>query len=180
MGCWDNFLLGCINCNSTKGDKDVLLNGLYFPDRDNTFVAFAYTADGHIEPAAHLTVAQQKIACDTLALTGLDKRASQVKDENGRLVAIDRVNQRMQAILVAKRSLSKLQRNPTDAMREQIVETALPTGFFSIWMQVFANDTDMRRRLIDAFPGTAQDCFDANTQAVSPRPDNGLPSAGKI
>lgn len=180
IGNWENFLLGCPNCNSTKGDRDVVPDTLYLPDRDNTFLVFKYTADGRVVPANHLSILQQKIAHDTLKLVGLDKPISKITDENGRIVAIDRVGQRMEVWGIAEESRDDLQQKPSEQLRRSIVRTAVAYGFFSIWMQVFANDIDMRRRLIDAFPGTAQDCFDANTQAVSPRPDNGLPSAAKI
>jgi hypothetical protein len=36
------------------------------------------------------------------------------------------------------------------------------TGFFSIWMTVFADHPVMLRRFITAFPGTAETCFDLN------------------
>jgi len=181
VGRWDNFLLGCINCNGTKKDKDVLLERTFLPDRDNTFAAFVYTQDGKVFPSPTLSDAYARMARDTLALTGLDKRLNEVFDENGKLVAIDRVGQRMEAWLVAEESLAELRATPTDAMRRQIVRTAIRTGSFSIWMQVFASDPTTRRMLIDAFPGTAKDCFDAQTTSpVSPRPPNGLAHAGKI
>lgn len=82
---WDNFLLGCINCNSTKGDQDVLLDQYLLPDRDNTFAAYTYTLDGKVEPSPHLTVAQRQMALGTLALTGLDKSANTAIGENGQL-----------------------------------------------------------------------------------------------
>ena len=40
-GRWENFLLGCVNCNSTKKDKDVQLDTILLPDRDNTFAVYA-------------------------------------------------------------------------------------------------------------------------------------------
>ena len=33
-GRWENFLLACVNCNSTKKDKDVVLSDVLLPDRD--------------------------------------------------------------------------------------------------------------------------------------------------
>lgn len=38
-GRWENYLLACVNCNSTKGDKDVRPENFYLPDRDNTLAA---------------------------------------------------------------------------------------------------------------------------------------------
>jgi uncharacterized protein (TIGR02646 family) len=180
-GRWENFLLGCVNCNSTKGAKDVVLANLLLPDRDNTAAAYEYTMDGKITVPTGLTAAQQAMAHRTLALTGLDKRASEVIDSNGQLVAIDRVAQRMEVWLIAQVSKDDLQANPNDAFRRQIARTATGHGFFSIWMTVFHDDPAVRKLLIKEFDGTATDCFDPNTtHIISPRPANGLPDGSKL
>jgi uncharacterized protein (TIGR02646 family) len=174
-GRWENFLLGCVNCNSTKGDQDVVLNNLLLPDRDNTAAAYTYTMDGKIAVRTSLTAAQQDMAKRTLTLTGLDRRISEVFDSNGRLVAIDRIAQRMEIWLIAQESKSDLLLKPTDGFRRQIARTATGHGFFSIWMTVFEDDLAVRKLLIQEFTGTAADCYDLNTTTtVSPRPANGL------
>ncbi len=53
-GRWENFLLACVNCNSTKGDKPVVLADVLLPDRDNTFAAYTYTEDGKVSVVASL------------------------------------------------------------------------------------------------------------------------------
>jgi len=180
-GRWENFLLGCVNCNSTKGDKDVVLGAVLLPDRDNTFAAYEYTLDGRIELNGTLSVAQKRMAETTLKLTGLDKQISEVCDSNGELVAIDRVSQRMEARLIAETSKDDLLASPSDAFRRQIVRTALAQGFFSIWMKVFETDLALRNMLIAEYPGTANDCFDPlSTLPITPRPANGLASGSKI
>jgi uncharacterized protein (TIGR02646 family) len=180
-GRWDNYLLGCVNCNSTKGKKDVILSEVFLPDRDNTFHAFEYTQDGRVQPAAYLAMTERGIADRTLRLVGLEKRVSEVLDENGKIVAIDRVSQRMETWLIAEESKRELEYSPTDGMRRQIARTAAAQGYFSIWMKVFEDDADMRRRFIaDSFPGTSTDCFDRTTTSVSPRPPNHLSDGGKI
>ena len=68
-GRWENFLLGCVNCNSTKGDKDVVLANVLLPDRDNTAAAYEYTMDGKITIPAGLTTDQRTIAERTLAVS---------------------------------------------------------------------------------------------------------------
>ncbi|MFZ4698895.1 MAG: hypothetical protein ACOYMG_02485, partial [Candidatus Methylumidiphilus sp.] len=67
-------------------------------------------------------------------------------------------------------------------IRKGVVRTALASGFFSIWMTVFHDDTNMLNRLIDAFPGTrGSGCFDANGKPISPAPNPDLmPDGGKI
>ena len=174
IGRWNNYLLACVNCNSAKGDKHVVLADLLLPDRDNTFAAFDYLPDGTIRPAAGLTQPLIDIANYTLALTGLDKPIQEAIDENGKLVAIDRVSQRMEAwaiAAVAKSDVDAHAGNP--AVRRLAVEIAKGYGFFSIWMNVFTDDADMRHRLIDAFEGThGSGCFDAETaQPISPAPN---------
>ena len=189
VGTWDNFLLACVNCNGTKSDKDVILSAVFLPDRDNTGAAFIYTMDGNVSPSPRLNPAQRQMAMDTLALTGLAKGPNQALDENGKIVAIDRISQRMEVRLIARDSKEELLASPTAAMRRQILRTAQGHGFFSIWMEVFADDVAMRRLFIEGFtmngeffgfPGTAVDCYDAHTNPTIPRPHNGLPQGGKI
>lgn len=178
-GRWDNFLLGCVNCNSTKGKKDVVLAHVLLPDRDNTAAAYEYAQDGSISIPAHLTQQQQNVAARTLALVGLDKYRVAHLDSNERLVATDLVDQRIQTWLIAQDSKNDLQANPNDAFRRQIARAATGHGFFSIWMTVFSDDIDLRKLLIAAFRGTAVDCYDANTRPVKPRPANGLAYGSK-
>lgn len=185
IGRWDNYLLGCVNCNSTKKDKDVVLADVLLPDRDNTFTAFTYQPDGTVVPsAACVALGLNQKARDTLALTGLDKRISVAVDENGRQVAIDRVSQRMEVWAVAEDAKLDVDANQgNDAVRRGVLRTAKGYGFFSIWMVVFHDDQDMRNRLIDAFDGVrSSGCFDPVTSAsISPAPNpDALPHGGKV
>lgn len=183
-GRWDNYLLGCVNCNSTKKDKDVVLSDVLLPDRDNTAIAYDYIADGRIEVSAAVPAACRVKAVSLLELVGLDKPISVALDENGKQVALDRVSQRMDLWGIALEAKQDVDANPgNDAVRRGAVRTAVAEGFFSIWMTVFASDLDMRRRLIDAFPGTqGSGCFDAiSGLPVQPAPNpDGLTNGGKL
>ncbi len=184
IGRWENYLLACVNCNSTKKDKNVGLGDVLLPDRDNTSAAFAYLADGRVEPKVCLAPAVFLKARDTLALTGLDKKIGLALDENGKQVAIDRVSQRMEVWATAEVTRSDVTSSPgNDAVRRLAVRVALGHGFFSIWMRVFDDDPEMRNRLIDAFEGTRDSgCFDpVTTESVSPAPNpDGLAFGGKL
>lgn len=185
IGRWENYLLGCVNCNSTKKDKDVALDDVLLPDRDNTFVAFAYTQDGSVTPSAAAKASGLEMkASHTLSLTGLDKRISVALDENGKQVAIDRISQRLEVWAVAEEAKSDVDSNPNNAaVQRGAVQTAKGYGFFSIWMTVFRSDTAMRNRLIDAFGGTRESaCFEPVSAApISPSPNlDGLSYGGKI
>lgn len=185
IGRWDNFLLACVNCNSTKNNKNIVLSQVLLPDRDNTFAAFEYLPNGLVTASQQAQVAGvQAIADATLKLTGLDKTALNTPDANGRQVALDRVRQRMEAWLEAETAKNDIAVNPqNNTLREYVVKLAGKTGFFSVWMTVFDGDADMRIRLIRAFSGTvASGCFDLATGvAVSPAPNlDSLANGGKL
>lgn len=184
VGRWDNFLLACVNCNSCKIDEDIDLANTLLPDRDNTFAAFSYLEDGSVAPASHLTSATRAMAARILSATGLDKRICATLDENGKLLAIDRVSQRMQAWAEAEESRADILANPrNDAVRRSAIRLAVARGYFSIWMTVFTAEPEMRNKLIDAFAGTrGSECFDPiTTQPVSPAPNpDRLSHGGKV
>ena len=155
----------------------------YFVSRGVTLFA-SYQADGKVAPTLGLSAKLQRIADDTLALTGLDKKISVVQDENGKQIAIDRVSQRMQTWAIAEEARNEVFANPRNSsVRRLAVKLALAEGFFSIWMTIFEADVDMRNRLIDAFNGTRNSgCFDPETSAPvlpAPNPDM-LPYGGKF
>lgn len=182
---WENFLLACVNCNSMKSNKDVLLENILLPDRDNTFAAFDYPPDGRVMPSAAVIAAGLETRAQaTLALTGLDKKIAVILDANGKQVALDRVAQRLEVWGTANEAYTDVQENPDlDVVRRQVTNLASASGFFSIWITVFKNDADMRQRLIDAFAGTrASQCFDAVTGiAVTPAPNpDQLPDGSKF
>ena len=184
-GTWTNYLLACVNCNSTKSAKPVNLHDTLLPDRDNTFVAFSYLKDGSVVPSAAVDERGMRAMAEaTLALTGLDRANRGILDENDKEVALDRASQRREAWLVALANRDEIEAGPhLIPLRDAAVRVALATGFFSIWMTVFADDFDMRQRLIVAFSGTqASQCFDAITaQPVSPAPNpDRLVGGGKL
>lgn len=155
---WNNFLLSCTNCNSTKGDTDVNLDDYFWPDRDNTFRALKYSEGGLVTPT--LDGDLKRRAENIIKLTGLDKCPNTEKASDRRWL------NRKEAWDIAERAKSRLSRNDNDDFREQITDTAFANGFWSIWMTVFQDDADMRRRLMEAFPGTCGECFDEKYQAV--------------
>lgn len=48
----------------------------------------------------------------------------------------------------------------------QIITIAKQMGFFSIWMMVFKDDSEVTNALINSFPGTVRECFDKNGDAI--------------
>ena len=153
---WGNFLLACRTCNSIKGDTPVNVDDFLWPDRDNTWLAFRYQCHRGPQAAAQTNSAVEAKAAATIGLLGLDRQPGHPSfSQRDRRWLV-----RIQTWDVALLSLNRLYTADTPAMRAQIVETALAKGFWSVWMTVFESDRDMQRRLRDAFPGTAANCWD--------------------
>lgn len=159
---WGNFLLACANCNSTKGNEDVELAEYYWPDSDNTFRAFVYSDGGVISPASILDIDQIKKANNTIKLTGLDKQPGNDPKASDR-----RWLNRSDTWNIAIDSKKDLAGADSNAMRAQIIRTAKAQGYWSIWMTVFQDDSEMLNRLIIAFPGTSSDCFNGVGEPVA-------------
>lgn len=171
---WSNFLLGCTNCNSTKGHQDVVFADILLPDRDNTFLAYNYEADGSLTVAAGLAPPLRAQAKELLRLTGLDRTVTAVLDDNDKQIVVDRVSKRINVFGKAREVLAKLEKRPNDIdFIETIVMLAAAEGCYSIWMKVFQGHPEVCRRLIDEHRGTRESgCFDAVTQLpVSPHPN---------
>ncbi len=181
---WTNFLLACVNCNSTKGHKPVVLDDVLLPDRDNTYLAYEYTIDGKIRVRDHLEGEIRDQAQSLLTLTGLDKNLYNVVDDNGRQIVVDRASKRIESMSMALEQVEEIRADPeNDALRRSTARMAFADGLFSVWMTAFEGDADMQERLIEIFPGTRDSgCFgDIGSETVSPHPNpDALPCGGRI
>lgn len=139
---WSNFLLGCTNCNSRKWNRNESREGFLWPDSDDTFRAFAYQSGGRVTVSANLSEDQHLKAFALFDLVGLGETGTRTdRRRHKRRQAWDQA--------VNMRGLIS-----NDDSRILAVNVALGTGFFSVWMAVFHDDEEMRRRLTAAFPGT--------------------------
>lgn len=153
---WENLLLGCKYCNSRKKDHIDLCNvkDYLWPDIDNTALAFTYRFG---VPQINTTLLQElddsgqtlQKAQNTFQLLKLDNPAP-----NDR-----RAKKRNEVYETAIRSLKCWKQNPINDMKEQIVETAIANGFFSIWTTVFIQEPEMLNAFIHAFVGTEHAFF---------------------
>lgn len=155
---WSNFLLACVNCNSCKGDTPVTVANYLWPDSDNTLRAFEYSTGGRVAPHPALAAPMRAKAQASAALVGLDRVPGAA---NAPTPSDLRWLKRFETWRKANDALRRLSQNDTVELREQIVDTAIATGLFSIWWTVFATDGDMRVRLRAAFVGTCPNSFDA-------------------
>ena len=153
---WENFLLGCTNCNSVKGDKDVADDDVLWPDRHNTMLALAYSRGGFVRLAEGLSPALRRRARVLVDLVGLDRHRGGPQPAR----RDNRWKDREEAWAAAALCLDQFQAlDGSEEARELVLVAAKGYGFFSVWFVVFDGHVDVRLALIDAFPGTATSCF---------------------
>jgi uncharacterized protein (TIGR02646 family) len=70
---WSNFLLGCVHCDSSKGDAPITLFDYLWPDSDNTLRAVEYIGGGMLQPNQALSVVLRGKAQAMIELMGLDR-----------------------------------------------------------------------------------------------------------
>ena len=167
---WTNFLLGCANCNSVKGDQPVEVDNFLWCDRNNTFLAFAYSKGGFVHLADNLNEAQKNKAQALLDLVGLQRHKA---SGWSRPAPRDkRWQDRELAWASAERCRDTFESSgQANEVRELVLEVAKYCGFFSVWMNVFKDSPDVKRELIKIFTGTATSCFDADGKPIN-RPNS--------
>jgi hypothetical protein len=171
-GCWYNFLLACSRCNGkdNKSNHSVDFLAFHFPHKDNTLISFCYFEGGKVTVNPGLEATEQEKARKLMKLVGLDKYPG-----NPEYVSISpkdqRWNVRQTQWEFAQRKVVEFEKGGIST--NSVVEFALQRGHFSIWFTLFANHPDVREALIEAFKGTAKDCFDpTNGFNPIPRPRN--------
>ncbi|MFL5664976.1 MAG: HNH endonuclease [Ktedonobacteraceae bacterium] len=167
---WSNFLLSCINCNSSKGSKEILRADYYWPDDTainlatsgfNTFSMLEYYFDQPTQkvllkanPGSGANVAKVDA---TIKLTGLNKY-----DDTNLKVSDRRVTNRTNTWNAARRMATTLSNYYTSysrmsdqnqaaiaaaqdpaiiILKRQITIAALAAGFWSVWMTIFKDRT---------------------------------------
>lgn len=165
---WSNFLLACSTCNGAdnKGDKNVALSGIHLPHLNNTFLSLQYLRGGVIRVNQALSEVSRQHAQALMQLVGFDKKPSEYAPSDNRR------QKRSYTWNIAQRYLSKYNEGKADV--ETIIDLAKAEGHWSIWFTVFDECDEVRKALIESFPGTAACCFDdANNYApINRNPNN--------
>lgn len=148
---WSNFLLACHTCNgrSNKACQNVILGEVHLPHLNNTFKSLEYHPAGVVKVNPNLTGDSKTHAEKLVSLVRFDKT------END-----DRIEARRNAWTLASSLLADYESGNHEL--NKLIETIKNYGFWSIWFTVFMNHDEVRSAMIDAFPGTAKNCFDPN------------------
>ena len=162
---WSNFLLGCTNCNSVKGDTDVADDDVLWPDRHNTILAIAYSPGGFVRVAVGLNSDLRRRVGVLIDLVGLNRhkvtgwpqparRDRRWADRDEAWTTADTCRDRFEIL------------GESDEAIGFVIDAAKGIGFFSVWLAVFREHLVVKQALIGAFPGTASSCFE-NGEAVN-------------
>jgi hypothetical protein len=153
---WSNFLLGCKICNSIKGAKEISLTNTYMPHTDNLMCYIEILEGGFIQIKPNLLQEEKEKATAFINLIGLDRSLGHpnysYKD--------DRWEYRYKAYEYAQECLNDYQNS--QHYLKNIINLAKTIGFFSVWFTVFHAHDEVKSALINAFAGTAANCFDEN------------------
>jgi hypothetical protein len=167
---WDNMLLACGPCNRAKWNTPIDFADYYFPEENNTLLAFkivehpANNDAAIVAPADRLSHHQTVRAIRTIDLLALDN-----VDRRRDVVDI-RWKKRRDAMLTVEAAFELYQQGLNTPNFNAVVAgrnvalVAKSVGFFGLWFSKFKNEPSVIDQLIcqDIIPGTAQNCFDRN------------------
>lgn len=162
---WDNFLLACATCNGVdnKGNKVNLPQDCHYPHLNNTFLSFKYDRGGVVVVNPDLTGLSYNKAKTLLEMVGLDK--SPLTSNPGDY----RCHNRRKQWNIAETYRARYVNGKLDI--DCLIDYVIQAGSWSIWFTVFEGLDEVRKQLIDRFPGTASSCFDAQNH-YNPVPRN--------
>lgn len=159
---WENFLLGCTNCNSTKGNKPVELTEYFWPDIDNTYEVFLYDISGIVKVSPLLSRTDKKKAMNMINLVGLNKIPPKIGTVGWEEASDRRFEHRVKAFKNAQDALEKYKganKSIKKIMLPFIVTLVIESGFWSIWMNAFDQYPEVQEEIISSHKGTNDSFF---------------------
>lgn len=158
---WDNFLVGCKNCNAIKGKKDVNADLMYLPHLNNLLTTIEVLEGGIIQIRKSLDKDVEQKTKAFVELVGIDRDPAHpdYSDKD------DRWESRLKVWDIASDFCTDYMSGKIRLKR--IIQMALYSGFWSVWLTVFKDHTDVKEALIANFPGTTSTCFDNDFNPIS-------------
>ena len=131
---WSNFLLSCKYCNTIKSDHNANLENYVWPDLDNTDLVFDYSEADVIKAKVDITQNIRILAENTINLMGLNRIPGGAREPTE---ADTRWRSREEVWTMAKKSFSNWNQAKIPPMASQIAASALTSGHYSIWIEIF-------------------------------------------
>jgi uncharacterized protein (TIGR02646 family) len=158
---WDNFLLSCSTCNSKKGDEDVNYAEIHLPHKNNTYLSLVYKEAGVVEVNSQIPLVSKTHAQTLISLLKLENPDSETDF---------RREMRRRAWDRAMMYLKKYEAGEYE-LNAMIADIKL-NDCWSIWFTVFKEHREVREALVEQFPGTSRECFDADYNPIPRHPEN--------
>lgn len=164
---WDNFLLGCVNCNSTKGSTDIddsNISDYVWPDKDDTYHLISYDPVTLIpSPAENLPEDVKTKVQNLIKLVGLNKAQAKEGTLDYQRASDLRVEKRKEVKEIAdriKEDYLGLNEQSKPSFINVLRSLVQSKGYWSIWMHTFEDIPEIRKMLLDAMPGTNKAYFE--------------------
>lgn len=154
---WDNLLLACPNCNSTKGHENIILADYALPHIDNTNDLFQYDGSAIVKPKLGLNAIDLAKTIKTIGLVGLGKRPPIINSKEWKIASDRRFEHRLQSYLEAERFSLEYSKKSIPARADMLALLeiiVLSKGFWSIWIDAFTAFPEVTSRFRLIFVGT--------------------------
>lgn len=163
---WDNFLLSCETCNGqdNKDTKNVVYGKCHLPHLNNTFLSLCYMDGGVVVVNPDLEGTAKENASNLLNLVGLNKSPKESSPGDSRW------KKRRKDWNLASLYLTKYREGKCDV--RTIIDLVKGYGGWSIWFTIFRDHREVREALVEQFPGTSKECFDADYNPIPRHPGN--------
>lgn len=155
---WENFLLSCKYCNTSKSNHNDSRNSYLWPDIDNTFIAFRYDKINQIKVNDELSQEEQIKAQNTIELLNLDRKPG--KRGWNKSIKDTRYINIYEAWRKAEDLLNDYKEYQVPYLAKSIALNASSSGNFSIWMEVFKDYEEVKELIINEFKGTNNKYFE--------------------
>ncbi len=164
---WDNFLLGCVNCNSRKGGKtvdDTNISDFVWPDIDDTYHMIEYDPTTLMPlPSPTLNPDDQKRVANLISLVGLNAPSPKESSKDYMSASDTRVEDRIKSSVEA-RDYKDRYLNLTDEAKPEYLKILMDlisrANHWSIWMHEMEDVPELREALLNLLPGTRKSCFE--------------------
>jgi len=167
---WENMLLACGPCNNAKDNNPIA--EVYMPEEQNSLLPFV---SEQVQNSPRHRIIQVK---DTLSEPQEQKAEKTIRlfkwqevDERDAIVDL-RAEKRQTAHKAVQSTFEiYLMLKSIDIQKAtgHLGDVVKQTGFFLLWFEAFEGEPEALKAIIDAVPGTAQDCFDPVTYQPIPR-----------
>lgn len=161
---WGNFLLGCKTCNTIKNNINDDREGYPFPDEYNTAYLYNYK-NGKVQVNENLSAEDKLKAENLFQLIKVNREYNTTGKLDDRKMA--RIKEYEKAVMSLNdyKEYEKEVEN-LDSRKEYFIQLMIrqisksPSGFHSVWIEVFKDYPKVKKAILEGVPGTALECYD--------------------